>query len=310
MPSRLFATQLAAKVEAGEGTKETLAAADAVLVSNLKFSPDIEMYKRDTMRGSLSRDPSISGKQRATISFDVEMKGSGTPGTAPDYGKLLKGCGYSETLVTSTSVTYKPATTGIGNSFSLSAYLDGVIAKIWGARGNVKGSMDSGKPGILSFEFQGANFEVVDGDLLTGISYSTIIPPAFLSAALLINAYAAICSKVDFDTANTLALRESINSASGFLSCLITGRNPKGSLDPELSTIAVHDWFGKWKTPGTLGSLSLAATGAAGNIVTVSFPKVRYASIASNDRNGIRTLGLDFEACLSSGDDEISIALT
>jgi len=309
MTSRLFATQLAAKVEGTEGTKETLAAADAVLVSNLKFSPDIEMYQRDTIRGTLSRDPSVSGKQKATISFDVEMKGSGAAGTPPDYGKLLKGSGYSETISPGVSVTYKPATTGIGNSFSLSAYMDGVITKIWGARGNVKGSMNAGKPGILSFEFQGADFEVVDGALLAP-TYTTIIPPAFLSAALLINTYAAICSKVDFDTANTLALRESINSPSGFLSCLITGRNPKGSLDPELPTVAVHDFFGKWKTPGTLGSLQLAATGTAGNIVTVGFPKVRYAAIASGDRNGIRSLGLDFEATLSTGDDEISFALT
>lgn len=309
MPSRLFATQLAAKVEGTEGTKETLALADAVLISNIKFSPDIEMYARNALRGTLSRDPSVSGKQKGNISFDVELKGSGTAGTAPDYGKLLKSCGYSETIVASTSVTYKPATNSLSNSMTLGIYMDGVIARIWGARGNVKGSMNAGKPGILSFEFQGAAFEVVDGALLAP-SYTTVIPPAFLNASLLLEAYAAICSKVDFDTANVIGLRESINSASGFLSALITGRNPKGSLDPELPTVAVYDFFGKWKAPGTLGALQLAATGSAGNIVTVSFPKVRYAKIADNERNGIRTLGLDFEACLNTGDDEISIALT
>ena len=310
MPSRLFATQLAAKVEAAEGTKETLANTDAVLVSNIKFSPDIERAARDCLRGTLSRDPSVSGKQKATISFDVEMKGSGTAGTVPDYGKLIKGCGYSETISGGVSVTYKPATNSLSNSMTLGIYMDGVIARIWGARGNVKGSMNNGKPGILSFEFQGAAFEAVDGALLAGVSYTTIIPPAFINASLLLDAYAAICSKVDFDTANALALRESINAPSGFLSCLLTGRNPKGSMDPELPLVASYDFFGKWKTPATLGSLSLAATGAGGNIVTVSFPKVRYAKIASQDRNGIRNLGLDFEACLSAGDDEISIVLT
>ena len=309
MPLRIFATQLAAKIEAVEGTKETLALADAVLISNVKFSPDIEMFKRDILRGTLSRDPSISGKRKATISFDIELKGSGAAGTAPDYGKLLKGCGYSETVVASTSVTYKPATNNLSNSMTLGIYMDGVIARIWGARGNVKGSMNAGKPGILSFEFQGADFEVVDGALLAP-SYTTIIPPAFLNASLLLDSYAAICSRVDFDTANILALRESINSESGFLSALITGRNPKGSIDPELPLVAAYDFFGKWKTPGTLGSLQLEAAGEAGNIVTVSFPKVRHAAIASEDRNGLRTLGDDFEACLSSGDDEISIALT
>lgn len=309
MPSRLFATQLAAKIETTEGTKETLALADAILVSNVKFSPDIEMYARDALRGTLSRDLSVSGKQKAAISFDIEMKGSGTAGTAPDWGKMMKGCGYSETIVALTSVTYKPATNNLSNSMTLGVYMDGVISRIWGARGNVKAAMNAGKPGILSFEFQGAAFEVVDGALLAP-SYTIIIPPAFLNASLLLDSYAAICAKVDFDTANILALRESINSSSGFLSCLITGRNPKGSMDPELSLVAAYDFFGKWKTPGTLGQLQLAANGGAGNIATITFPKVRYAKIASEDRNGIRTLGLDFEACLSSGDDEISIALT
>jgi hypothetical protein len=308
-PSRLFATQLAAKVEGTEGTKETLALADAIQCKNVKFSPSIDMYSRDLLRGSLSRHPSVSGKRSAKMTFDVELKGSGSVATAPDYGALLKGCGYSETVTPVTSVVYKPATDSLTNSMSLSCYVDGVIYKMWGARGNVKLSMESGKPGILSFEFLGADFEVVTGVLLVP-SYSTIVPAAFLSAALLIDSYAAICSKVDLDTGNQLALRESMNSISGNLSCLITGRNPKGSIDPELPIIATYDFFGKWKAPGTLGALTLVATGAAGNICTVSCPKVRYAAIDPAERNGIRTLAIDFEPTLSAGDDEISIALT
>jgi hypothetical protein len=287
----------------------TLAAADAFLHKGLAFTPTIEQYQRDLLRGTLSRDPSVSGQRSAKIAFDCELVGSGTAGTAPYWGKLMKACGYSETIVASTSVTYKPATDSIP-SMTLGGYLDGVIKRIWGARGNVSLSIEAGKPGILHFEFEGADFEMVDGALLTGMSYSTIIPPAFLSAALLIDSYAAIVSKVDIDTANVLAKRGSINSPSGFLSTLITGRNPKGSLDPELVTVATLDFYGKWKTPGTLGALSLAATGAAGNIVTITCPKVRYAAIADGDRGGIRTLGIDFQPCLNTGDDEIAIALT
>jgi hypothetical protein len=309
MPSRLFATQLAAKIETEEGTKETLAAADAILHKNLAFSPVIEQNARDLLRGTLSRDPSISGKRSAKIAFDVELVGSGVAGTAPYWGPLMKACGFSETVVASTSVTYKPATNNLSNSMTLAGYMDGVIKRLWGARGSVKLSIETGKPGILHFEFEGADFEVVDGALLSP-SYSTIVPPAFLSASLLLDAYAAIVSKVEIDVANVLAKRESINSDSGHLSTLITGRDPKGSLDPELTTVAAYDFYGKWRIPGTLGSLSLSANGGAGNIMTITCPKVRYAAIADQDRNGLRTLGLDFQPCLNTGDDEISIALT
>lgn len=306
---RLFATQLLAHVEAAEGSKETLVVGDAIQVSNIKFSPGIEMYERNILRGSLSRHPSVSGKRQARLTFDCELKGSGAAGTAPDYGRLLLGCGYSETVVGGASVTYKPATNSLTNSMSLAVYMDGVIKTMWGARGNVKLSMNTGKPGILSFEFLGADFDVVTGALLAP-SYSTIVPPAFLNASLLLDTYAAVIAKVDIDTGNVLGLRESLNALSGNLSCLITGRNPKGSMDPELVIIATYDFYLKWKTPGTLGSLSLAATGSAGNICTVSCPKVRYAAIDPGERNGIRTLGIDFEPTLNAGDDEISIALT
>jgi len=309
MPMRLFATQLAAKIETTEGTKETLAAADAMLHKSLAFSPEIEQNARDLLRGTLSRDPSISGKRSAKIAFDIELVGSGTAGTPPYWGPLMKACGFSETIVAVTSVTYKPATNSLSNSMTLAGYMDGVIKRLWGARGNVKLTIEGGKPGALHFEFEGADFEVVDGALLSP-TYSTIIPPAFVSASLLLDTYAAIVSKVEIDVANVLAKRESINALSGFLSTLITGRNPKGSLDPELATVAAYDFYGKWKTPGTLGSLSLSASGAAGNIVTITCPKVRYAAIADQDRGGLRTLGLDFQPCLNAGDDEISIALT
>ena len=180
---------------------------------------------------------------------------------------------------------------------------------MWGARGNVKLTMEVGKPGILSFEFTGADFSFTDGSLLVS-TYPTVIPPAFLNASLMIDSYAAICKKVDLDTANVLALRESLTASSGYLSCLVMGRNPKGSMDPEMTLVATYDFYGKWRTPGTLGALSLSANGTAGNIATVSCPKVRYASIRSEDRGGIRNLGIDFEPTMNTGDDEISIAMT
>ena len=47
--------------------------------------------------------------QRVEVTFEVEMAGSGTAGTAPAFGPLLKACGNSETIVTDTSVTYAPS---------------------------------------------------------------------------------------------------------------------------------------------------------------------------------------------------------
>ena len=309
-PMRLFATQLTAKEENSEGTKLAGNNADTILHKETVFTPGIEQYQRDLLRGTFSRDPTLSGKRSGTIAFDCEMAGSGNVTLAPFWGKLLKGCGFNETYSGNNTYTYKPTTTS-QNSMTLGLYMDGVAAHIWGARGNVKMTMEAGRPGMLHFEFQGGDFDFADVALLTNPTYPSVVPPVFLNASLLLDSYAAVLSKVEIDVANTLARRESINASSGCLSVLITGRNPRGSMDPELPAISGgYDFYGKWRTPGTLGSLSLSANGSAGNIITVTCPKVRYAAIANQDRNGLRTLGLDFQACVNSSDDEISIVQT
>lgn len=312
MPYRVSATQLAANSETTEGSKVTLTANHCVLHKGSVFTPAIDQYQRDLLRGTFSRDMTLSGKRSANVAFDVEMVGQGNKGVAPYWGVLMKGCGMNEAVSANNSVTYTPMTSNMTNSLTLEVLQDGIIKRIWGARGTFTLTMEAGKPGLIHFAFEGCDFEVVDGALYAP-TYPSIVPPVFLSAALLLDSYAAIVGKVDFNVDNVLVKRESINASSGYLSTLITGRNPKGTMDPELINVSgnnSYDFYGKWKTPGTLGSLALSANGNNGNIITITVPKVRYASIADQDRTGLRTLGLDFQACVNSADDEISIAIT
>ena len=60
-------SQLAIKIEALEGTKETLAAADVILVSSPKFSPTISMYERSdkAVAGDMSPVPNLPGLRSA-----------------------------------------------------------------------------------------------------------------------------------------------------------------------------------------------------------------------------------------------------
>ncbi|MDD5108296.1 MAG: hypothetical protein PHC29_02120 [Candidatus Omnitrophica bacterium] len=87
--------QLAAKIEAAEGTAETLAAADAkILVYNPKVSFDIAMFERNPARPSFSNIAKIPGKRPAALSFRLELRGSGATVTAPEWAKLLQACGF------------------------------------------------------------------------------------------------------------------------------------------------------------------------------------------------------------------------
>ena len=303
-------TQIAAKIENPEGTPQTLAGADAFLAANVSFKPNLEMGDRDNVTSSLSRFSRVPGARSAQIEFDMEVKGSGTKGTAPALGKLLKACGFGETPVSQQSVTYKPASTAI-SSLTMAAYMDGgMIKKLWGARGDISLKLDNGKPGWLHFVFTGADFSVTTDPMLTsGLNYETTAPPAFLSASLLVQSYAALIGSLEIKMGNKVALRKGVNSASGNVSAIIVERDPQMSFDPETVTVATHDFYGKLRS-GALGNLTLALTGQAGNICTITAPKVQYINIAPGDREGVRTLGIDCALTRNAGDDELVLAFT
>ena len=192
-------TQLAAQIETAEGSAGTLTGADVLLVANPSFKPNTPPIERDNTNSTMSQVAAVMGARSAVIEFDVELKGSGTPGTAPEYGKLLKMCGFSENTVASpASVTYLPTSTYGGSPVSLPSgtlalYMDGVVKKIWGARGDVSLKLVTGKFGVLHFAFTGADFSVLDAALLSaGVSYQTTKPPVFMSASFTIDSYAAI----------------------------------------------------------------------------------------------------------------------
>jgi len=300
-------TQLALKVEETEGTAETLTVSEMILHSNGKFNPDTPVHQRPMRSSSLSPFASVPGARSASIEFDIELKGSGTAGTAPEWAPALLGCGFAETVDAGVSVTYLPASSSIG-SYTLALYEDGMIHKIWGARGTVKLVLKNGEPGALSFSFTGADFSVADGALLSP-TYQSTLPPAFLSAQLTIDSYAALLSSLEIDMANALGLRPDANKSSGYFSTIISSRLPIMTFDPEKVLVATYDFYGKLRS-GNEGALSMVIGATAGNICTLTAPKVQYTKIDEAEREGIRSLGIDCQLNRSSGDDEISIAFT
>ena len=307
MPLLAQRSQIAAKQESQEGVEENLSAADALLVFSPHFLPSLEILPRNPVRDTFSGFSSLSGRRSASIVFQTELKGSGTPGTPPKWGKLLKSCGFEEEIVVGTSVTYSPASSQIP-SMTVARYMDGVVQKIWGARGTVRIMFTAGQPGVLEFEFSGADFSVTDATLLTGVSYDTTIPPIFLSAAFNIASYAALVEKLHIDMENRLELQTDINSSSGHKAAVIVERNPTGSFDPEMVTVSEYDFFERWQDGQEMSLTSTIGT-TAGNRVSMSAPCCRYVNLVESQRNEIATLEVDFELNMVSGDDEFFITI-
>lgn len=100
MPKFWNSKTLLAKIETTYGVDPTpTGAANAILATNVSFSPmEGTDVPRNLERQWFAADPTIAAGLYATISFSVEMVGSGTLGTAPGWGPLMRACAAAEVL--------------------------------------------------------------------------------------------------------------------------------------------------------------------------------------------------------------------
>lgn len=88
--------------------------ANAVMVKNIDITPmEIEAQARDNIKPYFGNDEDVTAVAYAKVSFEVELTGSGTAGTVPPIGQLLRGVGMAETVLAA-------AVTGTATSGSLS----------------------------------------------------------------------------------------------------------------------------------------------------------------------------------------------
>lgn len=305
---------LASKNEAVEGTAEVLANADAnLLIYDVSFDPDIKMNKREPIAADRSPFSAIAGSRAGKITFKAELKGSGVAGTAPAIGKLLKSCGMAETVVAVTSATYDELTVGIPTAtlavYSLPESGNSIREQLRGARGKWKYAGKVGEIILLEFEFMGVMETVADVAALTATGLETTKPVPMLNAALSVQSFSPKCSVFSMDQGNTLELREDMGKAEGFVSAIVADGIITGSFDPEKETVAAHDYYGK-QISGAEGALSMVLGAVAGNITTITAPKLQYMNVKPGVRGNKGIFTVDYQLNRNAGNDAVKIAFT
>lgn len=297
-----------AKIEATYKTDAAPTAADGVMVENLSSGLEgLRMHERNPVGVTLAPQRALYGGHLKSVTFDVLLKGSGTAGTAPEFGPLLRAAGMSETVVAVTSVTYAPVSdTADQESVTIYYYQDGKLHKLTGAMCTALSfSADAGGPGRVTMTFAGHHAES-DATMVTPTLDATV-PPVFKDAAFAVDSYSAIISSLSFGLGLSTAMPPDVSAADGFGQLRITGRNVTGGIDPEATLKATYDWLDKLQGT-TTGALDTGTVGAtAGNIWRVQQPAVYYTNVADGDRDGIRTHDISISAIESSGDDEVQI---
>jgi len=303
-------TVLLAKPEVTYNTDPIpVAATDAFKVENLSHGPASQkMVEQNNVKNTLGKEKQLFGTLLWQVTFDVLVKGSGTAGTAPEYGPLLRACGLGETIVASTSVTYAPVSTGF-ESATLYVYEDGKLYKVTGCRGNVSFAGEAGGAGKLSFTFTGHKSAITDTALAAPTLDSTEAP-IIKSAGFTIDSYAAVISGLKFDMGNQVIMPPDINASDGFGEIHITDRDINGSIDPEDVLLATKDFINDWETGAEMALSTGVIGGTAGNRYQISQPAVSYRDASLGNRDGLRTMELPYGAHEVSGDDGVSLAFT
>lgn len=297
-----------AKIETTYGTDPIpTGAANALLVSNFTISPqETKSVSRDLIRAYLGNSQSLPGTINSKIEFEVEIAGSGTAGTAPAWGPLLRACAFAQTINAGVSTVYTPVSTAF-ESVTIYCYLDKVLHKVTGAFGTVSFGFSEGAIPKMKFSYTGIYSAVTDATLSSSTLTAWQIPlpvnrvntPTF---SLL--SYSAVMQKLTIDMANAIAYR---SLPGGPENVVLTDRKPAGSISIEATTVAAKDWWTSIKN-ATTGAMQLIHGVNAGNIIQIDAPAAQMHSPKYGDKDGIAMLDASMIYTPSSaGNDEITI---
>lgn len=315
-------TVILAKLETTYGTDASpVGGTDALLISNQSINPLVaNNVDRANVIGYLGSSEQLVGTAYVECSFDVELAGSGTPTTAPAWGKLLKACGFAETTQTA-SVDYTPISSisGVTNtSLTIYYYLDGQLHKLLGARGTFSIEAAIGEKPVLRFRFIGKNggltaaanatptltawrtplivTDTNSGDLTLGsLTYTA-------STGVLSGGSSFTSRGVRIDVANNVVFQPLLGAETVEL----TQREPTGSISLDLTAAQAVTAMSDVLANTTTG-MGLTHGTSAGNTVVLHAPKIQRINPGVEDLNGNALHTYALRLLPTSGNDELRI---
>lgn len=312
MPLKWKSKVLLAKIEATYGVDPApTGAANAILATDVRLMP---MEGQDESR---NLELPWLGAQRSTpkelhmkLSFKVEMSPSGTVGTAPAWGVLMRAAACAEVISAGVSVSYNPVTSG-HESASFWLWIDSTCYKMRGARGTCVLRITAQGIPYLEFEFTG--LWVPPGDAvqvtpslgaqiarkpLLGTSANTPVF-TFANEPLVLRSFA-------LNFGNAVETRFLIGSES----VLITDKSETIEATVEAVTLATLDPFALAASQ-TEGELELVHGTAAGSIATLNVPAAQMQRLQSlENQQNIKEWPLRMVPLPVAGNDQWTLTLT
>jgi hypothetical protein len=272
-----------------------------LLRDDIQFKPVVgKPVERNNVKAFFGNNQKIMAAVYRTITFSVELAGSGTAGTAPKWGPALLACSMAGTANGVIDFSYSPVTDAVGANTSVTIYFEKDLKRhiMVGARGNAKFMWKNGELPYIQFEMTGlmpaaaieadASYSAVT---LTG--WSEPRPVNFQNTTpFSLHAFgAAELYSLEINLGNQVTYRNVPNAED----VRITGAAPSGSISIAEPTIAQKNYFANMRN-ATLDVLSITHGLTPGNIIQADAPKSQITDVTPNAVDNVSTLDftLDF----------------
>jgi hypothetical protein len=311
---------LLAKIETTYGTDPTPAGSNAMLVEEVSVSPEgLRMIERPSIRASLGTLQHTYAGMLLSLTCQAEVKGSGTAGTAPEIGPLLRACGLTETIVASTSVSYQPRSLATAFESVAMYYFEAAAGAatqvrhvLLGCRGNVTLTWQAGGKLMANFSITGkVSANPTDVSLPTP-TYHTTVPVGIRGLATTVGGVSGlVIQQYSLNLNNQIQIPDSIADTEGFGDVVIVSRDPAidfGRHNELVATIAPYADL-RAGTNRAFASGTLGAT--AGNRIALTAGQMHYRNVQQAVDNAMRAGTYAFGLHESSAaNDEFVLAFT
>lgn len=301
---------LLAKIEVTYGTDPSPVGANAVLCTQPQIKILADKEERKFVSPTISPlAPQYVGCTQE-VNFQVEARTSNAAGTAPEIGPLLRACGFKQTVVESTSVTYELVSKDM-ESCAIYVYFGGTLHKLLGARGNVKFIGGTNKYGLFDFTMRAVYAGRTAVTAPTPV-YDTRLPEIVKHATVSLtpeggSAFIPVMTTLEWDLKNEIFVRQDVTQTEGIKEIVIAGRAPSGTFDPEMPTLTTKDFWDEFKS--RTASAMVFGYGVAGADSKIQFncPKVVYDPPEYQNRGPVLAHKIPFTCEYDEGDDELKI---
>ena len=304
------AMMFALESDYNDGTTLPDSATDAVLTREISVTPlsgnDID---RNFVRPYYGNSPRAAGEKHVEVQVEVELCTSGTAGTAPPWGKMLRCCGFSEVIdntVDNESVTYAPVSEN-EDSGVFFAHVDGNLHKGRGVHGTAAFTVNAESIPVVRFTLRGLLSPVTPEQLpavtlsqwnaALAVNTLNTEPLEFMGATVPFNQFS-------LDMSGEVVHKKIVGSND----IQITGRAPSGQLIIEDPGVGVKNYFEISQNAET-GALTLTHGKTAGKIIEISMPKVGIESPTYSDQDGTQMLTMNYRPEPVDGNDEVTIVV-